>query len=186
MRASALVGTLGLLCGLTLSTPAAHAQEHAPAVRTVGKFYYAPVGFPTTFKRGGTIHTRVWYMERSPERVLLESFYMVAGKPVEQPQGGVSVRWLNPFTGRWQNSNRSDRWGDFWLDLAPQGRQIVMTPGYWYHVDVQITFSNTAPTGLWTVLPEVLGNYQMINAHGQPVPDILDLANGVNSLRLHR
>ena len=169
-----------------LPSGAANAAAQRPSSHAAARtctFYYTAKGIPASIKRGGTIDTRVWYMQRSVDNMWIEAFSIAVFPPVGRSSSGVSVRWLNPITHVWQNSTSAGG-GSYWL-VPSRGAHQTLTPGFRAHLDLQVTFGKNAASGPWQVIPQVVGTYQMATAAGwvQNIP--VTLSGGYTMVRVH-
>jgi len=155
---------LAVAAGLFAVLPGTVGTAQAAAPHAVGTEYESMKGVPSTLKRGSTIAVTLWYMQRSPDTMLVLDEDVDVWGPGDH-NAGVSVSWLNPATNRWQASSSSTAYGDHFLAL-PQRPQLRYRSGFWAHVDARITFSASARTGSWQIYDNSPQGYSLYTSKG--------------------
>jgi hypothetical protein len=157
---------------LTVATaavlPATAGTATAATTPTVGSLQVGVVGVPTSVNRGTTIHMVVWYRDNSKYDLLplMDNLMIWRGNDAQNwgSSQGVTVSIQSPQTGRWMAVPRGARSTQYaeWSGISAKA-----TPGYWEHLNVQITFGKTALPGAWTMQPDPAEAYAVVNSKGQ-------------------
>ncbi|WP_034088902.1 hypothetical protein [Streptacidiphilus albus] len=142
---------------------AAHPAANMPP--TVGTLN-SSVHTPAVVKRGTTVTMVVWYRDESPYKVqVLGRGLGLTADDDRRPaldNRGVTVSLQDPATGRW-GVWKPDMAGDYWTWLVKN--QIAITPGYWEHVNLRITFSKAAYAGQWQISAMPAEAYSVADPH---------------------
>ncbi len=148
-RTAVLVASAGLLAALPGNMNTAQAVTKPKPWPVVGTLQTGCNDFASKVKRGGSLYVTMWYRQQSPVMFVGTVFDVIVwndrtGTPPSSP--GASVSWLNQQTNHWVSSTVYSP-GQF--DYYPPYLKRV-PPGFWAHIDLRISFSNTADPGSWS------------------------------------
>lgn len=177
--------------GLSLAAAAAllaavPGTAHAETVPFVGSLDIGAHGLPAVIDRGTTVNFVVWYREESPDKVGVLGrgiglYAPMQGAGSSVNERGVTVSVQDPTTGKWAvwKGESGANTGDYFSWLVKN--QFEITPGYWAHLNMRISFSKTAYKGQWDLYESPVEAYQLVNSHGAAVEGYLRFGEGYST-----
>ena len=176
-RVAAVTGGLAL-CVATAVPAQAATDRASSAWPTVGKMTTWVPNLPKAVWKGGRALTFTIDTRQTSDDIVVAEWYIGMfnvgdNAAANSETRGVTVRWQNPWTKKWEKAYDIQRTGG-WSVGPPAGRSL--THDKTLRLQIKISFGKTAWVGRWQ-MEAIVNSYSVYNKAGKNIPATLATNN---------